>query len=97
MSQEDKIKLINEAIELQKKLNELKQTICRNHRAETRSATKSSINNYENYFNSPNQSGTGKMFMINPQNQLHSKQEFLSCSSKFGIEHVQGNGLRLQW
>ena len=78
MSQEDKIKLINEAIELQKKLNELKQTICRNHRAETRSATKSSINNYENYFNSPNQSGTGKMYMLNPQNQsaIHTAKPY---------------------
>jgi hypothetical protein len=69
MSQEDKIKLIliNEAIELQKQLNELKQTICRNHRVATRYATKSSINNYENYFNTPNQVGAGKMYMINPK------------------------------
>ena len=78
MSQEDKIKLMNEAIELQNQINELKQTICRNHRAATRSAIKSSINNYENYFNSPNQSGTGKMFMINPQNQsaIHTAKPY---------------------
>ena len=80
MSQEDKIKLmlINEAIELQNQINELKQTICRNHRAATRSAIKSSINNYENYFNSPNQSGTGKMYMLNPQNQsaIHTAKPY---------------------
>ena len=72
MSQEDKIKLmlINEAIELQNQINELKKTIYRKQREEraaTRSAIKSSINNYENYFNTPNQVGAGKMYMINPK------------------------------
>ena len=48
MSLEETQKLINEVIELQRQINILKKTICRNHRAATRFTTKSSINNYEN-------------------------------------------------
>jgi len=80
MSQEDKIKLmlINEEIELQRQLNILKQTIYRNHRAATRTTIKSSINNYEHYFNTPNQFGTGKMYMLNPQKQsaIHTAKPY---------------------
>jgi hypothetical protein len=78
MSLEETQKLIKEAIELQRQINILKQTICRNHRAATRFTTKSSINNYENYFNSPNQFGTGKMYMLNHQNQsaIHTAKPY---------------------
>ena len=88
MSQDNKIKdnlklmLINEAIELQNQINKLRKTIYkkqREERAETRSATKYSINNYEDYFNTPNQGSTGKMYMLNHKivldtNKKHRKQ-----------------------
>ena len=92
MSQEDKIKLmlINEAIELQNQINELRKTIYRKQRTEraeraeraaTRSATKFSINNNEYCFNIPNQVGTGKMYILNHKivldtNKKHRKQPY---------------------
>lgn len=64
MSLEKKLMLINESNELQRQINSLKQKIYRNHRSKSRS-----INNYVDYFNTPNQVGTGKMYMLNPKSK----------------------------
>jgi hypothetical protein len=82
MSLEETQKLIKEAIELQRQINSLNQTICRNNRSEARFTTKSSINNYENYFNNPNHLDTGKIYMINPKHIEELRKKPYSCRRK---------------
>ena len=64
MSLKEMFILINKANELQRQIHFLKNKISRNNRYETRS-----FNDSQDYFNTPNQVGTGKMYMLNPKSK----------------------------